>query len=161
MDGLSRSFGPILALCLLLFVVALGIGVVYELSSRSVEKNEETPAFPTGEKVEMQEIQESEEEHPHFEWVGHSILSDGRISIQLKYVGPTIHPFSRDKVDFLINGKVCRWGGMLLKEDGSRIVSVDRGEKIYILLNLGCDFKKGDTLTFWYRPLNLRVSAQL
>jgi len=162
MNGLSRSFGLMLALCLLVFVISLGIAILHEFSLEPAEESEGTALRPTGEKINLQETGEKQdEESDRFEWIGHSILSDGLISIQLRYYGPTIYPFNEKKVDFLINGELCTWSGKLVKGDGSQIVFVDYGEKIYILLDLRCSFKKGDILTFIYRPLNLEVSAQI
>ncbi|KYK37590.1 MAG: hypothetical protein HXS48_06600 [Theionarchaea archaeon] len=158
MEGLSRSFGLIIAVCMLVFVIAIGMSMVYH--SSEMQQNNEGSIFAKG-----KSIQEIEKEHYEkeaaFQWAGHSILPNGTVSIQVAYTGPTIDKLNESDIEFLINGRRCTWHGQLAKERGSRVISLHDGETLYILVNFDCALWKGDTLTFVYAPLNLEVSAQV
>ncbi len=159
MEGLSRSFGLIIAVCMLVFFIAIGMSMVYH-SSEMQQNNEGSTLFAKG-----KSIQEIEKEHYEkeaaFQWAGHSILPNGTISIQVAYTGPTIDKLDAGDIGFMINGRRCTWHGQLAKERGSRVIALHDGETLYILANFDCAVWKGDTLTFVYMPLNLEASAQI
>lgn len=159
MHGLSKSFGLLAAVCILVFVISIGFSVIYNPSGMQ-HSSEESTKFAKGKSI--QEIQEEHyEKEPTLQWAGHSVLPDGTVSIQITYTGPTIEKFDDKKIEFLINGQKCKWHGQIVKEKGSRIISVHDGETLYMLVNFGCAVWKGDTLTVVYAPLNLEVSAQI
>jgi hypothetical protein len=160
MNGLSKSIGLLAALCMLVLVISVGAGIMYELLESSPE-SEETSAFARGKS--FQEIQETREEvtPAGFQWTGHSVLPNGSISIQVTYTGPTIEQFDEKDIDFSVNGNPCAWHGRIVKEKGGQLTALHDGESIYILVNFQCAVKKGDIITFVYSPLNIKISREL
>lgn len=161
MNGLSRSIGLLAALCMLVLVISVGAGIMYEFFESSPE-SEETSVFARGKS--FQEIQETREEVTPaggFQWTGHSVLPNGSISIQVTYSGPTIEQFDENDIDFSVNGSPCMWNGRIVKERGGQLTALHDGESIYILVNFECSVKKGDTITFVYSPLNIKISRKL
>lgn len=158
MNGLSRSLGLILALCLLVIVISVGFGVVYKPLMSSEESTSETTIYG---KTKIVEAQEDQEEGAHFQWVASSFLSNTSVSLQIRYLGPTIEKFDEKGIDFLINGRRCKWYSRIVKGQGGQITVVEDGDTLYILVNFDCIVKKGDTLTVRYQPLGLELTAQL
>lgn len=158
MNGLNRSLGLILAFCILIAVVSIGVSIVYNPFGINGEREKETIMYRDG---SFLETHEDDEVGAHFQWMGHSFLSENTVSIQIKYSGPPIEHFDEKDIVFLINGQECGWIGQIVKGQGGRVTMVEDGGTIYILATFKCTVKKGDTLTFKYQSLDLEVSAQL
>lgn len=158
MNALNRSLGLILVLCIVIAAVSVGVSVVYNPFGIYGEREEETIRYRDG---SFLETHEDDEVSAHFQWMGHSFLSENTVSIQIKYSGNPIEHFDEKEIVFLINGRECGWLGQIVKGQGGRVTMVEDGATIYILATFKCTVKKGDTLTFKYQPLNLEVSAQL
>jgi hypothetical protein len=161
MNGLAKSFGLLFALCLLILVVAVGLGFVYEPLLKDVAEDEETIRYPTGGQITEKAWEHPIEQKKEFRWLGCSISSKNTISIQIQYIGPTIENFDEKEIDFYINGQQCEWQGQLTKEKSGRVIQLNDGEKIYMLITFECAIGRGDTLTIVYKPLDIEISAQI
>jgi hypothetical protein len=159
MNGLNRSLGLVLALCVLVIVISVGLGIIYNPLRPQEESTGETSMY--GREKTIVEVQEDREEGAHFQWMGHSLLSDTSVSLQIKYSGPTIEKFDEKGFDFLINGRQCKWYSRIVKGQGGQITVVEDGDTLYILVSFDCILKKGDTLTVQYLPLGFELTTQL
>jgi hypothetical protein len=142
----------------LVVVISIGVSVLYGFLNTG-EVNEGSSLYAKGKSI--QEMEKDYRDGVIFEWLGHSLLSTGSISIQIKYHGPPLEHFSENDIDFLINRQPCTWYSQIVKGKGGRVTTLESGEILYIMVSFECAVKKGDTLTFVYKPWNLSISAQL
>jgi hypothetical protein len=158
MNSLNKSLVLALILGMAIVVISISGSMLYKISESLEEKNE-TPIYAKG--GTTLEVEEGDEGAPHIEWVGHSLLSNTNASLQIRYSGPTIEHFDEKQIDFLINGRKCKWYSQISKTKAGYVTVVENEEVIYILVSFECSLKKGDILTFRYIPLGLELQTQL